>query len=173
LSGAEFNRCEFEHLELLETEALIDAKFIDCRVRAVTPVGGDDTIFAPELIGSILQREGAQLIFQTGEVASATSDGELDWELTQVGRLFRAFMRSTELNEGTISMKLGSQWAAFERSVLPRLLEVGIVREVPYLGHGVQRRFRLGLPLRELQTALERCEGDFEKFAGAVDKRRA
>jgi hypothetical protein len=168
LVGARFEDCEFEHLDLGENEALAEANLIDCRVRAVTPVGGDDAIFAPELVTLILRNGGAELAASRGAAPIPEGTGEADWALKQTGRLFRAFMRSTELNEGTIRMKLGTQWAPFESTVLPHLVRSGIVKEVPYVGHGVQRRFRLGVPLRELQAALEKCTGDFDRFIDAV-----
>src|SRR5262249_11220188 len=36
LIGSECDDCEFEQLDLIEPEALVDARFLDCRVRAVT-----------------------------------------------------------------------------------------------------------------------------------------
>jgi hypothetical protein len=170
LAGTVFEECEFEHLELTESQALRGAAFIDCRIRAVSLANGEATVFAPELAARIIQNEGGEIV-RRAAVPAAPAAVEEDWSLRQVGRLLRSFIRSTELNEGTIRMKLGSQWGAFETQVFPELLAAGIVREVAYLGHGVQRRFRLGVPLRVLQSALEACNGDFERFVASVRER--
>ena len=87
---------------------------------------------------------------------------EPDVELWLVERVMRIFLRANQVNEDVIRMKLGVRARQFFDDVLPALVRVGILDQVPYRGGDVQRRFRLRVPMHKLQDALAQCGGDFK-----------
>jgi hypothetical protein len=74
------------------------------------------------------------------------------------------------VNEQVIRTKLGVKASQFIDEVLPRLLAAGVLEEIPYQGHGTQRRFRLRVRMEQLHEALVKCGGDFQVFVGLVSK---
>ena len=182
LTGAEFQRChfincEFERLEVDSTVTVINSRFDErCRIASlvrVSPNGVNDehfTRFDPEEISLELQQEG----FDTGtkEVSKAdTPELEPDDDLRLTTRFLRAFLRATELNEGTIQKRLGVGANHFIGDLLPRLLDASIVRMVPYQGHGSQRRVKLAVQMESIEEAMKLCGGKFEIFVEVLAKR--
>jgi hypothetical protein len=167
-AGVRFEACQFELLELLDPRALRDTVFMDCRFRAVTPPGNDVPIFGPEQVSAILRNAGAELLFREIESVEDEPIAEPDKALDVTRRVLRAFIRATELNENTLRQKLGIHASYMSSDVLPQLLDVGVLRTVAYRGAGVQRRFKLDVPLRTINEALERCQGRFEVFIDNV-----
>ena len=94
---------------------------------------------------------------------------ELSEDLKLVQRALRIFLRSTAVNESTIDLKLGGKRNRFKHHVLPKLLTSGILEEVPYLRHGSQQRFRLGVPIQRIQDALQ-AAGELESFVQAAGR---
>ncbi len=50
------------------------------------------------------------------------------------------------------------------RTVLPDLMKFGFLRQVPYLGSGNHRRFRLNHSFDAIEKARHACRGDYERF---------
>jgi hypothetical protein len=62
----------------------------------------------------------------------------------------------------------GAAASTFFDDVLPDLLAKNVLVETQWRGKGVQRRFRLVLPMSEVNEALERSAGDFDTFLTQV-----
>ena len=71
------------------------------------------------------------------------------------------------MNESTIRLRLGRDANHFFRSLLPPLIEAGVVKIVPYQGHGDQRRIRLSVPMTRIEEAMSSSGGDFRRFTQA------
>jgi hypothetical protein len=158
-----FTRCEFELLEL-KPGLEIDQTLLDnCTCRSVIPLASETAVFAPQQVNHALVAAGFSFV---GPELNA--DGELpppEEHVVIVERMVRAFMRATALNESALYKRLGEQANEFFREVLPKLQKAGIIAEVTFKGSGApQRRFRLAVPLEQLNRAIERCEGEFERF---------
>jgi hypothetical protein len=61
-------------------------------------------------------------------------------------------------------MKLGSAANWFINDCIPVLLHRGVLVEIENRGGGQQRRFKLGLPMKTLNDALESSGGLFTEF---------
>ena len=88
-----------------------------------------------------------------------------DDRLKLLNRFLRTFLRSTQVNEDIIRLRLGNALSPrFFEEILPGLLSAGVLTEVTWDGRGVQRRYRLSVPLGVVNEALEACDGSFDKF---------
>jgi uncharacterized protein YjbI with pentapeptide repeats len=157
-----FTNCEFEEIELGEDMLFDDAEFYDCHFRSVVPLHADGAVFAPSAVIQILQQAGFLVQFSTPQPQEAVR--KTDEELIIIGRMLRAFMRSSGVNENTLQKRLGAQAGPFFRNILPKLGSVGILVEVPFTGGGSQRRFRLGVSLERLRDLIEQCGGRYDEF---------
>jgi hypothetical protein len=92
-----------------------------------------------------------------------------DEELWLIERVFRVFMRSTQVNESVFRMRLGVKANTFVDRILPDLLRLGVLEQVQYLGAGSQRRFKSGVPMSRVQQALAECRGDYGRFLAIFD----
>jgi hypothetical protein len=119
-------------------------------------------VFAPQQVRQALSQAGFTLPAPAPLEQMAVIPPEENMVLVE--RVLRAYMRSTGINENTLYKRLGEQATIFFHDVLPRLQEAGIIREVAFRGAGMQKRFRLGVPLGRLNRALEECGGVFDRF---------
>jgi hypothetical protein len=123
-------------------------------------------------ITTLLQQAGFTLGDQHAERA-APIRVDLDDETELVERLLRTLLRSTQVNEETLRRRFGRRANRFFDDVLPALLRVGALEEIPYLGSGQGRRFRLAIPMTMCEEALADSGGRFDRFLGAVENRVA
>lgn len=155
-----FERCRFERIELGD-HGRLDAKMSECEVSCVV-TQDDATLFDPAEIAKVLDTYGFR---RADGVAGGSSQlNEPDEQLVLTERAMRIFMRSTQVNEETFRLRLGNFAAIFIDSVAPELVRVGVLEKVPYRGAGRQERFRVGVAMSEVQRALSRSSGSFEKF---------
>ena len=167
LSDVKFVNCRFERLELESGLSDIMAEFTNCDIAClVTP--SELTLFDPKEISLALQKCGLMV-----SSPLASGDGVLerpDEELLQTERAMRIFIRSTQVNEETIRLKLGNYGGLFMDSVVPQLERVGILQKIRYRGSGSQDRFRLGVAVTDVQNALTKSDGSFTKFISQFDE---
>ena len=169
LRNCRFLDCNFERLEMDGSEQVSESSFDEeCRVVGVVRVDAEDQFaqFDPEQIRRELRRTG----FQIGRGGTTDVEPSLenpDNDLRLVQRFLRGFLRATALNEATIRQRLGVRANHFFKSVLPRLLQAGVVKNVPYQGHGDQMRMRLSVPMTSIEEATSAAGGDFDRFVRA------
>jgi hypothetical protein len=101
-------------------------------------------------------------------VVSAIVLADDDKELGCIRRLLSVFGRSLATSENVLTMKLGVQAPWFFSDLLPDLMRIGVVSEVPHRGSGGQRRFKLGLPLGDISNALSAANGGYSAFRKAI-----
>ena len=158
-----FIRCEFEEIVLAPTLLVDNTEFHDCQFRAVVPVHGEASVFAPNAVLQMLRQAGFDLRFSTRTLPPEEIQIMAE-DLALVERMLRAFMRSTSVKENTLQKRLGTGAERFEQSILPRLVSAGVLAEVVIPGGGPHRRLRLGMSLERLTAVIEKCDGNFEEF---------
>lgn len=173
LAHCNFVNCHFERLEIDGSEELSHTSLDDaCRVDTVVRVGKDDgdhvTRFDPKRIREELVQAGFDVPPDSPAEPDADAEHDSDDDLVLVQRFLRAFLRATALNEGTVRQRLGQNANHFFRELLPRLQEAGVVKEVPYLGGGTQRRIRLAAPMNRIEEAMRASGGEFHGFVQEV-----
>lgn len=169
LCGCKFENCDFERLEMDGSEKISHSSFDDrCSVGSVVRLDAGDQIarFGPDAIAGELRRAGLEIELATSREAAAPEEHPDD-DMRVVQRFLRAFLRSNALNESTIRQRLGVNASRFLKSLLPELLQAGVVREVPYQGHGTQRRMKLAAPMARIEEALSAAGGRFDDFVQA------
>ncbi len=171
LCNCKFLNCEFERLEIEGSEDVSESSLDDeCKVFSVVRVDGQDqhAQFDPEQIRRELRRAGFKIgSGATTEVDPTMESPDPDDDLRLVQRFLRGFLRATALNELTIRRRLGVNANHFFNSLLPKLIQTGVVKEVPFRGRGDQKRMRLCTPMTHIEKAMSTTGGDFDGFLQA------
>ena len=170
IRGCVFEDCQFEQMDLSEDGTIDGSTMRNCEVFSVLKSEDGPAIFVPEVIRGALQNAGFSIPREVGKVEAEESiaEVEMDGRLVLTERMCRAFFRSTGVNEYTLRQRLGKEANTFFDQVLPELIQHGVVKEVEYRGSGQQRRFQLGVSLREFQGAIEQARGGFEEFLDGI-----
>ena len=166
-----FDECQFEQLDFSETRRIAESQLRDCEVFSVLRNADESAVFAPSSVDRVLRQYG----FQIPDVEIKREDDpeeELDQDrsLILTERMCRAFFRSTGVNEDTFRKRLGKDANTFFREVLPVLEKYKVVKQVEYEGAGQQRRFQLGVSLRDVQEAIEQATGSFDRFLAGISR---
>lgn len=166
----EFNRCQFERLEVEERTGLKGVVFTDCRVDSLVLSAADERIFEPGLIYTKLREQGA--VVEPKAKLTKSSGKQIDTRMALLEKFLRVFLRTTHVDDEIIRLKLGSQMTSrFTADVLPKLIAAGVLEEVPWRGSGVHRRYKLAQPMADVGRAIEESSGDFDAFINAVGDR--
>ena len=179
LRECRFVNCDFERIEFDDSAEVLLSSF-DGKYNigsVIRTIDADDPIerFDPVSIKRELRRAGFEIKCD-GVSDDETSDRDLDSgspdeDLLVLQRFLRGFRRANEINEVTIRLRLGRQQSKhFFNSLLPRLQESGVVREVGYRGRGVQKRFKLAAQMTRIEKALSEAGGTFDRFVQAFPK---
>lgn len=165
LVDCRFVRCSFERLDGAPKK--ISGTGMDkCDVKSI--VDDDVELYAPEQIRRRLVSYGFAI--EDGP-ATHQSDhaatGEMSDDLKIVQRALRVFSRATGVNEKTMQTRLGVKFNRFRKEILPRLLDAGVLEELPYVGKGNQHRFGIAVPMRRIEDAMEQSRGELGRFVDA------
>jgi hypothetical protein len=166
LQSCRFENCYFERLEIFP-DAQVSAVLSRCDISMLVRVDRDEQLFDPAQIQSCLSQIGFEVQVDS-QNSLPLAQTEPDEELWLVERVMRIFLRGNQVNEHVIRTKLGVKASRFFDDVLPQLLGIRMLEEIPYLGHGSQRRFRLRVRMQELHDALAQCGGNFSRFLALV-----
>jgi hypothetical protein len=156
-----FKDCEFERLDLQADTDLAGCTFDSCRIESILLLPDEDQNFDPTLIRQRLRKAGATL----GGDAHAAVVGEnvVDLRVKILERLFRSFLRSTQIDEDWLRVRLGKSFAStFYAEILPVLLTRKILEEVPWRGRGSQQRYKLAVQMSDVDIALGKSKGNFD-----------
>lgn len=169
LRDCAFLDCDFERIELDGSERVSEASLDEeCNVASVVRVstGDEFALFDPAQIRQELRRAGFEIgCSEASETEPAVQIPDDDLRLVQ--RFLRGFLRATAINEATIRQRLGVNANPFFKSVLPRLIQAGVVEEVHYQGHGDQMRLRLSVPMAGIEQAMSGAGGRLDRFVEA------
>jgi hypothetical protein len=168
-AGVVFEDCRFDVIYCLDVDALKSTTLTRSQVRAAAAPESAVASYDPQEISAIVARctgDGRK----ESVTGSAVRELKLDEELKHTDRVVRKFLRATEVNENVIRQATGPYANKFLREVLPELIRARVMRQVPYLGAGQQRRFRLGPSLQGVSDALKLSEGNFKRFLEIVSQ---
>jgi hypothetical protein len=166
-----FQSCEFEHLEVIDTFLFKHVNFIDCSIHGLTIQKGSDSldIYDPAKINRYCEMIGATI--KGGKRDSASSLEEItriDRELQIIRKLLMVFMRSTQVSENVLNLRLGVHTHKFWSQMRSELIEVGVLQEVKHTGGGSTHRYRLGKLIGTIDEALTASSGSYRKFLDFV-----
>jgi hypothetical protein len=164
LNQCKFIGCKFTQLRLAESTQLLGVVFQDCTVDTLVVTLPNREIWGPAEIQQQLERVGVTFRDNVPPPPALSPTSELAPEIVDVQKLVRYFMRSTHMSESVIRMKLSDRGRAFIDETLPRLQRCGVFVEIRNLGSSDQRRFRLGVTLNEINSAVKAANGSFELF---------
>jgi hypothetical protein len=167
LNEVEFRGCEFERLEIEPDQKLSGCTFSNCKIESLIVIPEEPT-FDPILIAHMLSTLGAITVDGQKAKAEKIEVVRNDERLRQFERFLRIFLKNTSIGEAVIRVRLGKSSVIFFDQVLPVLLEEKILEEVPWLGQGMQHRYKLKRQMSELQFAMEQANGSFDKFISAI-----
>ncbi len=176
LSGTTFHRCRFVdcHFESIDLHAVgevTESSLEPVHVESIVKEWGDDQVplFDPDRIARELRGKGFH-VGPAGPDSERPTDSlnGVDEDLRLTQRFVRLFLRATAVNEGTVRSHLGVKSNHFFKELLPRLTQAGVVEEIPYRGHGSQRRVRLGRTMARIEKAVAAADGVFDRFVENV-----
>ncbi|MEQ1588904.1 MAG: hypothetical protein ABL902_00950 [Gallionella sp.] len=165
LINCNFHQCKFGQLRIFKSTTINNSVFEDCAIDGLHLAENNIDIFEPTAVQAHLVSIG--VIFgrqQNIAMADLLINKTMDLELHDFGKLLRYFMRSTHISESVILIKLSDRGNEFIYKTLPKLLEVGILREIENRGGNTQRRFALGQSLEKLNIAISSAQGSYSKF---------
>lgn len=163
--GVVFRNCEIERLDLTLPGSLTGCEYENCRVDSIYLTADEEYLFDPARINECLVEFGAHIIDDKISPHAARIE---DDRVKLLIRFFRIFLRTTQINEEIIRLKLGPLAARFFDDVLPALQAQNVLIEVVWDGRGIQRRYRLGVPMTVINRGFELGDGSFEGFLKVV-----
>lgn len=164
LSNCSFKDTRFAQLRLYESTSISNLKFANCTVDALAFVDTHREFWDPVEIRHQLENLGVTFDEPAAPSGGATISGESSPEVGDLEKVFRYFMRSTHISESVMLIKLGARGQGFIDHTLPTLVRRQVMVEIDNRGGGVQRRYRLGVPLQRLNAAIGVARGSFSRF---------
>jgi hypothetical protein len=167
-----FLGCTFAQLRVFDSTRFQNVSFTDCTIDSLQIQSRNVDVWDPQTISTLLQQLGVTITSTAAASAQpqTTEPREADAELQALDKLVRYFMRSTHISESVIAMKLGNRARMFMDNTVPELLRRGVLLTVENRGGGQQRRFRLGLPLRDVNRAMTAAGGSYQRFLALVNQ---
>jgi hypothetical protein len=141
--------------------------FTDCRIHGITVQNDAESfdIYDPSRINRYCEMIGATI--KGGSTVSGSSLEEItktDKELQIIRKLLMLFMRSTQVSDQVLNLRLGVHSSTFRSHIRDELLEVGVLQEVKHTGRGSTHRYRLGKLISTIEEALTACNGSYKRF---------
>jgi uncharacterized protein YjbI with pentapeptide repeats len=160
LSGTTFSHCKFERLEFQDAK-ISGVRFEECDVVCFASSVDDEIAYGPDRIGELLRKAGVDMGASVGHKAAASRTDE---DIILLERILRAFLRSTQISESVMRIKLGARATHFINEIVPLLVRAGVFQEVAHHGSGSMRRFKLGIPMSRIDETLAQSSGEFDEF---------
>jgi len=173
LVDVRFKDCIFERLEIDLGHELSGCYFENCQIDLLVIATADEHTYDPHEIVAWLSSAKAHVTAH--EASQTTSPAKPDDKRMKVlERFLRIFLRSTQVDEGIIRLKLGKIFSPiFFGEMLPALMQENVLEPVAWKGQGVQKRYKLGIQMFEISAALRAAGGDFDAFVDEIRRYRA
>lgn len=167
LKNCFFDECNFGKIIINNKTRFDDVVFNNCNFESLSIENENIEYWVPDEIKSKLSSLGGKF---EEDVSVLDLNEEKEPGIIYIEKLVRYFMRSTHMGESVIKIKLGDGGANdFFENYIPNLLHLGIVVEIDNRGASVQRRFKLGKPLKEINIALSNSKGLYDNFIKHFD----
>jgi len=163
LKNCTFSKCTFALMRLYTSTMILQVEFDNCVVEALIlePRNREvDTAF----ICQHLEQLGVRFTVVPPVNEDPPAMIEPDDEIRDIEKIVRYFMRSTHISESVMHIKLGAHGHAFIDKTLPCLLRTHVMQVIENRGGRDQRRFRLGVPLQQVNSAINASGGSFTRF---------
>lgn len=152
LGSCGFTNCTLHQLELPDgfdaSRAVIDR----CEVNRIMTSAG--YLYDPAEINNALSVMGFDVKGVHHTVEEVTRVVEPDEETKIAVRTLRIFMRTTQINANVLRQKFGNRSGILFQSVLPKMLEAGVLETVQFKGSGMQQRYKLCIPMTKIDMAV-------------------
>jgi hypothetical protein len=157
----EFHHCIFDGIELNRVQVK-ESVLHSCEVSNVIPPGQENRVFDPQSVNRVLSNVG--FLVQAAEGVPIKVERVLDHDddLQITERALRTFIRSTQVADGLLRTKLRMKSGRFFSNVLPKLIKAGVLHEMPMSSAAL--KYRLGVPMREIEEAMSSSQGRFDNF---------
>lgn len=159
-----FDACSIERLILPKIFHLTNVVLNQCDIQSILLEEDEKEVFDPNGIVLILKSKGFIIPEEKDKMKGTITEYKEDEDLMLTEKALRRFIRSNQINENIFRLRLGPQANHFLESLLPQLLEVGIIQPASYSGHGQQDRYRLSVPMEKVLKALQSSRGTFSNF---------
>ncbi|MXX98097.1 MAG: hypothetical protein F4065_06285 [Rhodothermaceae bacterium] len=162
-----FENCRFVELALNGKHNLDGTVFDDeCSFDSVS-VGNDfdgeyRKFFNPNKVKAVLKNHGFILGSQQNSISEHSDLTKMDKNMKIALRFIRMFARSTVVAENTVRTRLGTQHGVFFNNILSKLQKADLIE--PISSPGNRRRYRLIVPLSEIDELVENSGSTFEQF---------
>lgn len=164
LKNCTFTDCTFSQMRIYNSTQVEDVLFDNCTIDALVLEDKGREYWAPADIRQSLEQVGVQFAVTATDAEEPLQELEVDSEIRDIEKIVRYFMRSTHISESVMHMKLGAHGQGFIAQILPQLLRAHVMQEIDNRGGGVQRRFRLGIPLQHVNSAIVESRGSYARF---------
>lgn len=177
LAGTNFDNIEFEDVTFerlefnIEDKPFISCKFSECQISSIVLPNSDEHSFDPDQIDFWILGAGA---IKSGETTiTESTSSQIDERFKILEKLLRIFIRSTQVDEEIIRLRLGNIFAPrFFDGILHELLDIKLLEEVPWKGRGVQHRYKLTMQMLDVSETLEESHGSFDKFCKLISDQK-
>jgi uncharacterized protein YjbI with pentapeptide repeats len=166
LAECSFICSNFAQLRVFDSTKVTKTKFNDCKVDTLILADKHQEVWDPAEIQHQLELLG--VTFREPTVPHAVSVKELDPEIHDIEKLVRYFMRSTQITDNIVLIKLGGRGHIFIDQTMPKLKKHGVIDELEHRGGGDKRIFRLGISLQKINKAIANSHGSFAQFLEQV-----
>lgn len=181
-SGISFDNCTIVHALARQSEApysdiVMDEESIPSKLTLTGFTnGGHDSeeeqhYYEPQAIKRELSRLGIKTPSLEEDVLIEKEFVEPELNVKIVDRVLRYYQRSTAINDNVFKKRLGDWWSQFDEEVLPDLVRLGVLKEVPYTGSKNQKRYRLSIGFEELEDARKKCNGEYDKLISEISNK--
>ena len=173
LRNCQFEDCEFERLDL-EGSAVVEKCMIRrgtvIRVIGASRAGEHIDVYDPRQIREILSTAG--FIFDDGQSELPFEPSSIDSRLPIFEKAIQSFQRSTHVNTGTFRLRLSVNANQFFNEIFPDMKRAGILEEITH-GPAAHDRYRLGVPMSVIASALAESRGSYTKCLDIIRERRS
>lgn len=170
LKNCTFSECTFAQMHIYNSTLVQEVHFDNCTVEALVLEDRNREVWAPVDIRQNLEQIGVQFAAPAPIEEEALKDTETDVVIHDIEKIVRYFMRSTHISESVMHMKLGPRGQNFIDQTLPCLIRTHVMQEIENRGGGDQRRFRLGMPVQQVNSAIAKSRGSFARFLEQLEE---
>jgi hypothetical protein len=179
-SNITFDNCIIMEIEVDENPSKKENIVIagNTEVTSINNTINDTNEYAPNVINVFLEKQ-YNYKFQerekksSNEIKKEETDEQfiVDERFIVLEKALRVFFTRIEVNSDVLKIRLGNKEKMFWDNVYPATRSV-IFKEVPYSGSGNQIRLRIICKMENIQIAMTRADGDFDKFISLITKNK-
>lgn len=165
-----FENSTFEQIKFPEASSFMnnDSFFQNCKVRSLNYK--NKYYWDPKEIDNLLS---FFKLVDGNKLLPIYDDMESDVRLTYLQKIGNYLLRSTNLSESWLQLKFGTNFPDFSNLVLPELLQIGLMQQIQNHGNGIQKRYKLTIPLNDYSSVLENSSSYdlfMEKISQYIEK---